>query len=98
MGTIKGALNRVNRGSMENGSPAFQGNINLRRNPPMVNAKKNNRRSLKLTERVTKALNSPKVASHIEVFNEYSKQSGIPMEQILHECLSEYIAEQCPKR
>ena len=34
---------------------------------------------------------SPKIAGHIKVFMQYSKMSGIPVEELLDECLSEYI-------
>jgi hypothetical protein len=33
---------------------------------------------------------SQKNARHVEVFKQYSKLTGIPLEEILHECFSEY--------
>jgi hypothetical protein len=55
----------------------------------MAKAKKNGMATLVLSQ---------KIKRHIEVFNEYSKLTGIPLVDVLDECLSEYIAKQCPKR
>ena len=41
---------------------------------------------------------SPKIARHLETFNEYSQLSGIPLEDVLVECLSEYIAAVHPAK
>lgn len=34
---------------------------------------------------------STEIARHIETFSEYSKLSGIPLNDLLEECFSEYI-------
>jgi hypothetical protein len=55
------------------------------------------KQSTKPTDRAALPM-SPEIARHIETFSEYSKLSGVPLEKLIDECLTEYIAECCPAK
>jgi hypothetical protein len=63
----------------------------------MKGAKNNKELSTKPTDRVPLPM-STKIAGHVETFKEYSQLSGIPLNDLFEECLTEYIKEFCPAK